>query len=78
MQGFDSLGRWIVLLGLILVVAGGLIWLVGRIPGLKQIPGTIQFSVGGVTVVIPLLASIVVSVVLTILLNVLARILHKP
>lgn len=76
MQGLDGLGRWLVILGLVLVIVGGLIWLAGRIPGLKQFPGTIQFTVGGITVVIPLLASIVISVVLTIVLNVLARILR--
>ncbi len=73
MPGLDSLGRWLVIIGLAIVIVGGLVWLIGRIPGIKQIPGTIQINLGGVTLVIPLLASIVISVVLTILLNLVAR-----
>lgn len=74
MPGLDSLGRWLVIIGLVIAIVGGLVWLASRIPGLKQIPGTIQIDLGGVTLVIPLLASIVISVVLTILLNLAARI----
>ena len=73
MQGFESLGKWLVVIGVVLLVAGGLIWLAGRIPGLKEIPGTVQINLGGLTCVIPLLASILLSVVLTLLLNLALR-----
>ena len=74
--GLDTLGRWLMVAGLVIVVLGGLIWLFGRIPGLKDLPGTLTFNLGGVTVFIPILASIVVSVVLTLILNLLARFLR--
>jgi hypothetical protein len=73
MQGFESLGKWLVVIGAILLVVGGLIWLAGRIPGLKQIPGTLQINLGGLTCIIPILASIVLSVILTLLINLALR-----
>ncbi len=75
MPSLDSLARWLVILGVTLIVIGGFVWLVNRVPALRQLPGTLQISMGGITCVIPLLASIVLSVVLTLVLNVLARIL---
>ena len=73
MQGFESLGKWLVVIGVVLLVVGGLIWLAGRIPGLKQIPGTVQINLGGLTCIIPLIASILLSIILTLLLNFLLR-----
>ena len=73
MQGFEVLGRWLVVLGLVLAVIGGFIWLASRVPWLKQIPGTIHFQLGGVTIIFPLLASIVLSIVLSLILNGIAR-----
>jgi hypothetical protein len=73
MQGFESLGKWLVVVGVILLVAGLLIWLAGRIPGLKQLPGTLQINLGGLTCIIPLLASIILSILLTLALNFIIR-----
>ena len=73
MQGFETLGKWLVVLGVVLLIAGGIFWLVGRIPGLKQIPGILQINLGGLTCTIPLLASILLSIVLTVLLNLALR-----
>lgn len=73
MPGFEALGKWLVIIGGVLLVVGGMIWLAGRIPGLKQLPGTIQIDLGGLTCIIPILASILLSVVLTLLLNLVLR-----
>ncbi len=70
---FETLGKWLVVIGAVLLIVGGLIWLAGRIPGIKQLPGTIQINLGGLTCIIPLLASIIVSVLLTLLLNLVLR-----
>jgi hypothetical protein len=75
MQGFDVFGRWLVILGLVIAVIGGIIWLVGRVPGLKQLPGTITINLAGVTCVFPLLGSILLSILLTVVLNLVARLL---
>jgi hypothetical protein len=77
-MNLDLLGKWLLIFGLGLVLLGGLIWLSGRFfPGLSRLPGTLKFEVGGLTCIIPILASIILSVVLTILLNLVVRFLNK-
>ena len=76
MQSFGALGRWLVILGGVIIVIGGIIWLLGRIPGINKLPGTLTFTLGGVTFVIPILASLVLSVVLTFVLNLVIQILR--
>ncbi len=78
MPGLEILGRWLVILGIILAVIGGLFWLGSRLfPNLSQLPGTIRIQGSGITCFIPLLASIILSIILTILLNVFARFFNR-
>jgi hypothetical protein len=78
MPGFEALGRWLVIGGLVIAILGGIIWLVARLfPNLGQFPGTIRIQSGGLTCVFPILASIIFSIILTILLNLIARFLNK-
>lgn len=74
MPGLEGIGRWLVILGVLLVVTGGLIWLLGKaFPNLSQFPGTLRIQGSGFTCIFPVLAMIIVSVVLTILLNLFSR-----
>lgn len=76
MPGLEGIGRWLVILGALLVVVGGAIWLLGKaFPNLSQFPGTLRIQTGNVTCVFPVLAMIVISIVLTILLNLFSRFL---
>jgi len=78
MPGLDVLGRWLVIVGVGLALLGGIVWLLARLfPNLSQFPGTIRIQSGGLTCVIPLLASILLIILLTIVLNVLVRFLNK-
>ena len=75
MPDLEGLGRWLVVVGLVILVVGAIVWLVSRIPGLKQLPGTLQFNLGSsLTCLVPILASIVLSIVLTVILNIILRI----
>lgn len=76
MDNLAEIGRWILIIGIVIAVIGGIIWLLSRIPGIDQFPGTIKIQGSGFTCVIPVLASIVISVVLTIILNLIARLLN--
>jgi hypothetical protein len=67
---FDSFGKLLVVLGLVIAVVGAAIMLVGRLPFLSSLPGPLTFEVGGVRVYLPIVASILVSIVLTVVLNV--------
>jgi hypothetical protein len=69
-----DLGRWLILTGGVLVVAGVVAVLLGRtnIP-LGRLPGDIVFRGKHTTVYFPLATSIVVSVVLSVLLYAVGR-----
>ncbi|MGD0005194.1 MAG: DUF2905 domain-containing protein [Anaerolineaceae bacterium] len=75
MQNLEVIGRWVVIIGIVLVVVGGLIWLLSKIPGLNQLPGTLKIELGSFTCIFPILASIVLSILLTVALNVIARLM---
>ncbi len=76
MTGLESIGRWLVIAGVVFALIGGVIWLLGKFfPNLSQFPGTIRVQGAGVTCFFPLLASIILSIILTILLNVFAKFL---
>lgn len=69
----ETMGRWIVILGLAITIIGGGIWLIARITGWEKFPGTIKWQSGNLTCVVPLLGSIILSIVLTLVLNLLVR-----
>ena len=75
MQNLDVIGRWVVIAGIALIVVGGLVWLLSKIPGLNQLPGTLKVELGSFTCIFPILASIVLSILLTVALNVIARLM---
>jgi len=67
-----TLGRSLLLIGLLMVVLGGLILLADRF-GLRHFPGTWTWRRDGVTVIVPIGLMIVVSVVLSVVLSLLMR-----
>ena len=74
----SSLGKVILILGLVLVVAGALIWFLGRagLP-LGRLPGDIRIQGENVSCYVPLGTMIVLSVLLTILVNIAVRWLQR-
>ena len=74
----SSLGRIIVVAGLLLVVVGGLIWAAGKL-GLPfgRLPGDIRFERDGFSCFVPLASMILLSLVLTVVLNIILRILNR-
>jgi hypothetical protein len=73
-----SLGKWIVIVGIALVVVGGLVWLLGRtgLP-LGRLPGDIRIESENVSCYAPIVTMIILSVVLTIVLNIIVRLLNR-
>ena len=75
--GFHSLGKLLILSGFILVLVGGLLLFLGKIPLLGKLPGDILFQRRGWSFYFPLttsiLLSILLSIVLTLILSVLGR-----
>jgi hypothetical protein len=70
----EDLARLLLYAGLGLVALGGVLWLLGRIPG--SLPGDFSWKSGNTTVYVPLTTMLIVSIVLTVLVNVILRLLR--
>lgn len=64
-----DLGRLLILLGVVAVVAGAALLLADRLPWLGRVPGDILVRRGRTTFYFPIVTCLVVSIVLTILVN---------
>jgi chorismate-pyruvate lyase len=74
----SSLGKAVVIVGAVLLVVGGLLWLAGRTGfPLGRLPGDIRIDRGAWSCTIPLVSMIVLSLLLTIILNVIVRVLNR-
>jgi hypothetical protein len=78
MMDLSSLGKGIAALGVVLVLAGGLLWILGRtdLP-LGSLPGDIRIEREGLSCYVPFVSMILLSLLLTILLNVILRLLNR-
>jgi len=63
----QDLGKTILIIGLVLVVAGAILWKTGSLGGLGRLPGDIFVRKGNATFYFPIVTCIIVSVVLTLL-----------
>ena len=74
----SSLGKAIVILGAVLILAGGLIWLLGRagLP-LGRLPGDLHIQREGISCYFPIVTMIVLSILLTLILNIVVRLLNR-
>jgi drug/metabolite transporter (DMT)-like permease len=57
-------GRWLVIMGIILVVVGAAFWGLGRI-GFRGLPGDIRYETDNVRVYFPVVTCLVLSVLLS-------------
>jgi hypothetical protein len=73
MPDFLVMGRWLVIAGICLVITGGIFYLLGKVGGFSQLPGTLRLEGQGFTCIFPILGSIILSIILTVLLNLAAR-----
>jgi hypothetical protein len=63
----DSLGKLLIVLGVVIVAVGALLLLVGKIPFVGRLPGDIVIRRENWTAYFPLTTSILISVLLTLL-----------
>lgn len=71
------IGKWLMIIGAAMLLLGGLLWLLSKIPFLGHLPGDIRIERPGFTCLIPLVSSILLSIVLTILLNIIVRLFNR-
>lgn len=70
---FESLGRFLLFFGVVMLVLGGLMLVGGRLFGLGRLPGDIFIQRGNFSFYFPLVTSIILSILLTIILNIIRR-----
>jgi hypothetical protein len=68
-----EIGRWLIVAGVIAIVAGAALVWGPRLPWLGRLPGDFVFRRGPLTVYVPLATSLLVSVLLTLLLLFIGR-----
>lgn len=68
-----DVGKALVLVGVVILVAGIIVILAPRIPFLGRLPGDLSFHKDGIRVFIPLTTCILLSIGLTVAVNVLLR-----
>ena len=71
--GMASLGKMLILFGVILALLGGLLLLAGKIPFLGRLPGDIVIRRERWSFYFPLTTSIVISILLTLLFSLFNR-----
>ena len=77
MNGFDDIGRLLLVAGGVLLLAGVAVLALGRVPGVGRLPGDITFQAGNFSCFVPIVSMILVSLLLTVVLNVVARFLNR-
>lgn len=73
MSDFSSLGKGLVVLGLILAVVGVLLWVGGRIPFLGRLPGDIRFEGEHFKFYFPLVTCLLLSLLGSLILWLLSK-----
>ena len=71
------LGKSLLIIGGLTLVAGLALMLLGRVTWLGRLPGDITFRRGNVSCYVPLISSLLLSLLLTIVLNLLLRLLGR-
>ena len=73
----DEIGKWLVVVGVLFALIGGVLLLVGKVPGLGRLPGDIVIQRDNFSCVFPLATSILLSIALTLVLNLIIRFINK-
>lgn len=73
-----TISRYLIIFGIILVVVGGLLYLLARMGfPLGNLPGDFRFENERFSCIIPLATSLLLSIVITVLLNLFIRLLKR-
>ncbi|MFQ5801879.1 MAG: DUF2905 domain-containing protein [Candidatus Methylomirabilales bacterium] len=73
MFGFEGLGKYLIIFGVVLTLLGGLLLVVGKIPFIGRLPGDIYIQKDNFTFYFPLATSLLISILLTLLFSLFSR-----
>lgn len=77
----QTVGRFLLIIGIVLALLGGLLMLLGRLPlfsSFGSLPGDIRIQGREFSCFIPIVSLILLSVIITILLNIIIRLINRP
>jgi hypothetical protein len=74
---FEDIGKILLILGGLIFLLGLMLLLAGRVPLLGRLPGDIRIEREGFSCYFPLVTCILLSILLTILLNIVFRLLGR-
>lgn len=77
----QSIGRFMLIGGIIVAVLGGLLMLLAKLPFFSNfggLPGDIRVEGQGFSCFVPIVSMILLSVTLTIIFNLIARFINRP
>ena len=69
----ESLGKMLILIGVVSIVAGAVFIMLGRVPWIGRLPGDIIIRRDNFTLYFPVVTMIILSVVLTVIFNLIGR-----
>ena len=73
MDGFQYIGKFLVIIGIIIIIIGTILMLSGKIPFIGKLPGDIIIEKKNFTIYIPIATSILLSLLLTLILWIIGR-----
>jgi hypothetical protein len=76
-NGLEPMAKLMVAMGIVLVILGGLVWLLARSDVFGRLPGDIRIERDGFSCLIPIASSIILSLLLTIVLNIIVRLMNR-
>jgi len=77
MFNFETLGKYVILTGIFIVILGLLLTFWNKIPFLGKLPGDIIIEKGNFQFFFPIATGIVISIILTIVINIIIRFIGK-
>lgn len=72
-DGIQHIGKFLIILGIVVIAVGGLLLLYGKIPWLGRLPGDFMIQKKNFTFYFPLATSILLSLILTLIFWLLGR-----
>ncbi|MDI6729389.1 MAG: DUF2905 domain-containing protein [Thermodesulfovibrionales bacterium] len=73
MDGIQHIGKFLIIMGVVIAAIGGLLMFSGKIPWLGRLPGDIVIQRKDFTFYFPLATSILISILLTIIFWIIGR-----
>lgn len=69
----NEIARFLIVFGCVLLAAGGLLLVLGKIPGIGKLPGDMIIKREGFTLYFPIATSILLSIILSLIFNFINR-----